>query len=378
MHILVCSPSWPTSKTIDFVFVEQLCTAFADLGHRVTVIAPQSLTKCIVRHVPVSKRHYVSKTLKGNIIEIHRPYMVTFGNLGARLKIDTFEHAIRRAFRQIKDKPDVCYGHFWQCIIVLYPLAREAGIPLFGASGEEDISTYVHVTEEYKKRIRSYIGGVISVSTKNQQECFSLNLVDPEKSIVIPNAVDLDLFKLMDKRRCRQKLGLNDDDFIVSFVGQFMPRKGTLRLNEALKKINDRRIKAVFIGSGLEIPDYDGILYKGRLNHDEIPYWLNAADIFVLPTENEGCCNSIIEAMACGLPVVSTNAPFNYDILSDQNSIMVDCHNVDVIARAIISLRDDPLLRQRLGSCAIETAKSLSINNRAERIVGFIKENSNS
>lgn len=52
MHILVCSPSWPTTKTIDFIFVDQLCRAIADLGCKVTVIAPQSVTKCIIRRIP--------------------------------------------------------------------------------------------------------------------------------------------------------------------------------------------------------------------------------------------------------------------------------------------------------------------------------------
>lgn len=378
MHILVCSPSWPTKKTIDFVFVEQLCRAFADAGHRVTVIAPQSLTKCIARHVPVAKRHYCYKTRKGNVIEMYRPYIVTLGNLRVRLLFGTFKQAVQRAFRQIKEKPDVCYGHFWQCIFELYPLAKAADIPLFGASGEENVSFYVNKTEEYKRGLRSYISGVVSVSTKNQQECFSLKLVDTEKSIVIPNAIDQTLFRKMDKSKCRQKLGFNKDDFIVSFVGQFMPRKGTLRLNDALKAINDKSVKAIFIGSGLEDPDYEGIIHKGILNHDEIPIWLNAADIFVLPTINEGCCNAIIEAMACGLPIVSSNLAFNWDVLNVDNSIMIDPNNVEEIADAIRTLRDDAERRKTMAKAALETAAGLSIEKRAKRISVFMENKRNS
>lgn len=376
MHILICSPSFPTSKTIDFVFVEQLCRAFADLGHRVTVIAPQSLTKCLVRHIPVAAKHGVYFTSKGNAIELYRPYYITLGSRGVGLVKNSFQNAVNRAFRTIKSKPDVCYGHFWQCIFALYPMAKAAGLPLFGASGEEDVGYYVHKSEDYKKAVREYMGGVVSVSTKNQNECLELNVVDKDKSIVIPNAIDQTLFRKLDKTACRRELGLNADDFIVAFVGQFMPRKGTLRLNEALKKIGDKDIKAVFIGSGLEDPDYEGIVHKGRVNHDDVPKWLNAADVFVLPTLNEGCCNAIIEAMACGLPVISSNLAFNWDVLNEDNSIMIDPNSVDEIADAIVAIKQDDIRRKQMSKMAFKTAEGLSIEKRAERIAEFINQKS--
>lgn len=368
------SYSFPTKKTIDFVFVDQLCRAFADLGHQVTVIAPQSLTKCIVRHVPIVRRHSYYKTANGNTIELFRPYYISVGNSGIKLFRDGFVKAVSWAFHRMKTKPDVCYGHFWQCIHTLYPLAKEANIPLCGASGEEDVSFYVYTSKNYNKKVCQYLSGIVSVSTKNQQECLSLGLVSPDKSIVIPNAIDQSLFRKLDKAECRQKLGLSQSDFIVAFVGQFVPRKGTLRLNEALKKLNDSNIKAVFIGSGSEDPDYAGIVYKGRVAHDDVPVWLNAADVFVLPTENEGCCNAIVEAMACGLPVISTDAPFNYDILNENNSIMVDCHDIDVIAAAIKKLKDDLDITQRLSEGAFAVAEGLSITKRAERIIEFMQK----
>ena len=91
MHILVCSPSWPTTKTIDFIFVDQLSRAFADLGCKVTVIAPQSITKCIMRHIPVAKLHSFYKTSNGNTIEIFRPSYISMGNTGSKLLKNSFQ-----------------------------------------------------------------------------------------------------------------------------------------------------------------------------------------------------------------------------------------------------------------------------------------------
>lgn len=374
MKICVCSPSFPTSKTIDFVFVDQLCRAFADLGHQVTVIAPQSLTKCLMRHIPIVRRHSFYRTSQGNVIELFRPYTITFGKSGVSFLRFGYSDAIRRAFNRIKTKPDVCYGHFWQCIFALFPIANTINIPLCGASGEEDVAHYVHASQEYKTRLCQYLSGVVSVSTKNQTECLSLGLVVPEKSVIIPNAIDQSLFRKLDKTVCRQKLGVGLGDFVIVFVGQFIPRKGTMRLNEALKNINDPKLKAVFIGAGPENPDYDQIIHKGSVSHDDMPVWLNSADVFVLPTENEGCCNAIVEAMACGLPVISTDAPFNYDILNENNSIMVDCHDINAIVTAINKLKNDIALTQRLSAGALATAEGLSITKRADKIIEFMQK----
>jgi len=374
MNFLVCSPSWPTQKTIDFVFVEQLCRALADQGHEVVVIAPQSLTKCLFRHIPIMPKHSRFKTAKGAEIELYRPYMMSLSNSRlSKIFKNSFQNAVNRAFRKLKQKPDVCYGHFWSSIFALYPMAKMNGIPLFWASGEENVEYYIHKSDDYIFETRQYLRGVVSVSSKNQKECFKLKLIDKDKSVVIPNAIDQTLFRELDKEECRKELGIEDGDFVVVFVGQFVPRKGTLRLNAALKKLADNQIKAVFIGSGSENPDYGGIIHKGRVPHDDVPKWLNAADVFVLPTENEGCSNAIIEAMACGLPVISTDAPFNYDVLDENNSIMVDCHDINSIAEAITLLKTNDTLRNKLSEGALATAKGLSIEKRAEKIVEFIQ-----
>lgn len=374
MHICVISPSYPTTKTIDFIFVDQLCRAFADRGEKVTIIAPQSLTKCLFRSVPLSRKHSFFRTEKGNIIEIYRPYTITFGNsrIGKLFK-DSFNNAVVRIAKKIKNRPDVFYGHFWQSIKAISLFAKENNIPLFGASGEENVELYAKYTNEEKQLLSQCIKGIINVSTKNRNECLELNLISEANSIVIPNAINLSLFKHQDKNICRNKLGIKDDDFVIAFVGQFVIRKGTLRLNEALKKINDKSIKAIFIGAGNEDPDYEGIIYKGKVNHDDLPLYLSASDIFVLPTENEGCCNAIIEAMACGLPIISTDKPFNHDILNNENSILIDCYNIDQISKAIVNLKNDESKRKLMSEKALSTASDLSIDKRAERIIDFIK-----
>ena len=372
MNILVVSPSFPTSKTVDFVFVDQLCQAFANLGHNVTIIAPQSLTKCLLRSVPLSKKHSFYSTAEGKQIELFRPYSITLGNTKSKLFKHSFDDAVRRAFRRLRIKPDVCYGHFWKAIFALYPIAKDNNIPLFGASGEEDVARYVHKIKEEKDSLQKYISGLVCVSSKNQQECLSLNLIAKDKSEVIPNAVDLSLFTKLDKKQCRETLGININDFVVAFVGQFVKRKGLSVLDKALQELGDESIKALYIGSGEIDPQYKGTFYKGFVRHSDLPLYLNAADVFVLPTKNEGCCNAIIEAMACGLPVISTDAEFNHDILNESNSILINVGEENLRA-AILKIKDDLDYRLSLGNNAYSSAQNLSIQRRAGRIIDFMK-----
>lgn len=373
MNICVLSPSYPTRKTIVFVFVDQLCKALADKGVKITIIAPQSISRCLIRHEPFSALHSVIFSPLGNPIDLYRPLTFTAG--GGKFKFITrmsFKFAVNRVFNRLKAKPDVCYGHFWSCISTLYPLAKKNKIPLFGASGEECVALYDNYTLNDKIEISSYLSGLISVSSKNKEECISLGFISEEKVKVVPNAVNLSLFKGISKQIARKELGITDSDFVVGFLGQFVPRKGVLRLDQALCELNDNSIKAIFIGSGIENPIYNAIIFKGRLGHSEIPKYLTACDVFVLPTENEGCSNAIIEAMACGLPIISTDASFNYDILNGNNSILIDCHSIRQIKDAILKLKNDPDLRERLSKGALEKSSMLSLDRRAEIILDYI------
>ena len=75
---------------------------------------------------------------------------------------------------------------------------------------------------------------LVNVSAKNENESRAVGLIDDNKTCVIPNGVDSSIFYPRDKKSCRNKLGITDNDFVVAFLGQFNSRKGVLRLDKAL------------------------------------------------------------------------------------------------------------------------------------------------
>lgn len=366
MNILVITPDYPDRYKVHYPFVKQLVDEFARQGHKCFVNVPYSITK--------NKRFYPAKEYDGDVM-VYRPNHLSFSNLKiGKVRLSDFfrRKAIKRATKWLPVKPDVVYCHFWECAIEAYPYAKSNNIPLFVATGESSI-TAINTSGAVTSEMSDFIKGVICVSSKNKEESISLGLTTEDKCLVKPNAVNSELFKKLDKAECRQKLGLPQDAFIVSFVGAFIERKGVLRVAEAIKQIKGAPVYSCFIGRGAQDPDCDNILHKGGLLHEKIPEYLNASDVFVLPTLAEGCCNAIVEAMSCGLPIISSNLPFNWDVLDDSNSIMIDPKNVDGIAKAIQKLRDDKEYRNRMAMSSLKKAEGLTIDQRAKSVLDFIQ-----
>lgn len=377
MHIVVISHSYPTTKTIDFVFVDQLCRAFADEGHDITIIAPQSITKCVVRRVPIIRFKSTITTERGNIITLYRPFWISAGMHLRKLGWfrNSFDNAVNRALLQITKPIDVIYGHFWAQAISAMDYASKHSIPLFAVAGEGVLDTHLQMSQSEIDKVRHLVRGCICVATKSKNESIRAGFTIEEKCKVFPNSIDPKIFYPRPRRDMRAKYGFQYDDFIIAFVGQWNSRKGVGRLCEALNSINNPCIKAMFMGRGDEKPTYQHTIFAGTVNHNVLPEMLSCADIFVLPTINEGCSNAIVEAMACGLPIISSDMEFNKDILNTGNSILVDPYDKNQLIHAIMQLYVDTHLRANLSIGALKTAAKLTISNRAKRILDFIKKN---
>lgn len=373
MKILIFSPGYPDSKRTVYPFVKQLVDEWARQGHHCTVVSCYSITN--------TKSFTKFKTEKsfetGGKVIVYRPNVLTFSNIkifGFSLTKYFHDRGIRRTLKYLNEKQDVVYCHFWESGNDGYLYTKKNDTPMFIATGESDIKRMIGDTE---LPFLDTVKGVVCVSTKNKEESIQLGLTTATQCEIIPNAINPRVFRKLDKSECRKRLGISSDMFIIAFVGAYKTNKGADRLSDAIKLISGPTVYSFFIGSGSVAPSAPNMLFEGRLLQQDIPLYLNAADVFVLPTLAEGCCNAIIEAMACGLPIISSNLPFNWDVLNDQNSILIDPNNVNQIAGAIRQLRDCPELRLKMSEEALKTARELTIDRRAKRIIEFIDKKSN-
>lgn len=380
MNILLSALSYPTEKTPFASFVGVIAREFSKRGHNVTVIAPQSISSCIKNRIPIVRPHYVENNSDYRIISIYRPFSLTLGQAKFRKLSNTINKAIINwNLKFIKKKFDFVYSHFWWSSFNVADYVVKNDLPLFVACGEDKIDIHNYLSVDEITKIKNNLCGVICVSSKNFNECEKACLLDDVPVLIAPNAVDANFSIIKDINITRKSLNISEDDFVVAFCGRFCNRKGVNRLDEALKQLNNKNIKAIYIGSSSEgeMPklDYPGICFMGSVPHNMISSYLSCADVFVLPSLAEGCSNAIVEAMACGLPIVSSNLPFNYDILDKSNSLLIDPNDVSAIANSIEFLAQNRNIAEEMGFQSKKKASNLTINKRVDNILSFIKIN---
>ena len=373
--ICIITKGYPYKADPTYAFVQQLVDAWARAGIKCFVISPQSVTKSLIRKKNIRPTFW-NYEIDNNVIEVYQPKYVSLSRTKSiilgEIVFQEYCAAVEHVFnRFIKGKVDCVYGHFWYSGICAGRLASKNGIQAFVASGESVIDIEDFISIERHKKEAEQINGVICVSGKNKVESVQLGLTSEEKCCVIPNAVNTKIFKRIDKKEARKLLGFDNDVFIVSFVGHFDERKGVLRVAEALNKIED--VKFIFVGKGSLTPNCNGILFSGQVEHDYLPNYLCASDVFVLPTLAEGCCNAIVEALACGLPVISSNLSFNDEILSNEYSIRIDPTNIEEISNAISYLKQNREVLESMALNAFNMGSKLDIDSRAKTIIEFME-----
>lgn len=362
------------------VFFQNLIFAMADMGVDCTVISPVPITKYGLNVKKVDYRT-IHETPKGSKVTVFYPWYISasskqIGSFNTEtLSEKWFENSIMKSVKQINKKFDFVYGHFFLYGgLAAVRVGKYLGIPSFIAYGECDFGTQVKQTYGFpKKEQLEGLTGVVSVSSKNTKELQDLGIVQDVPIITAPNSTDLTLFYKKDRSECRERLGLPQDKFIVGFVGGFIERKGDKRLLEAVSQIDGAY--AAFAGRGDNPPSGEKVIFCRALEHEVVSDFLNAIDVFCLPTLSEGSCNAIVEAMACGAPIISSDLPFNDDALDSSNSIRIDPTSVREIKIAIEELKNSPKMRNELSLKSLEKAQEFEIGQRANRILNFIKEN---
>ncbi|WP_166802306.1 glycosyltransferase [Microvirga pakistanensis] len=185
------------------------------------------------------------------------------------------------------------------------------------------------------------------------------SLLPRPEATVIPNGVDLDLFKPMDRDSCRSSLGLEPDRLYILFP--YAPdrvRKNFSALRDAVDRLNNE-------GAGTKPIE---ILTVAGVPQERIPVFMNAADLMVLPSFWEGSPNAVKEALACNLKVVATDVGDVRERLVDLPGTSICDPTADSIAKGIRSvLADNRPARSR------DAMLSLSLEQVAKRVIDIYR-----
>ncbi len=378
MHICILTMGFPTPNDLGYyAFVDQLACAWADMGNEVTVIYPRPAFVELSDKNRFYKSEWKRETSRGNILTVKCPRFfsasgkIIFGIDTKVIAYKSFQRAVHATIAQMKKKPDVLYGHFLPSGCQAGDVGEKLGIPSFCAFGESSLWSISGWNTDRIRKSLSKLYGIVSVSTENKRVLIENKLFREEDIVVFPNGADHSLFCPGNKQTIRKECNFPENAFIGAFTGSFNDDKGVLRAQEAA--IRAGNVQMIYIGGGARKPEGSNILFCGKLQHENIPKYLSAADFFILPTKAEGCCNAIVEAMACGLPIISANGAYNDDILSEEYSIRTDPDDISAMTDAIKELRDNPERRMKMSKVAAEESKRFDIYDRAAAIVGFMQ-----
>ena len=186
---------------------------------------------------------------------------------------------------------------------------------------------------------------------------------DPKKVSAILNGIDPDVSTThkIDRQKKRLEMGLESGDILVGAVGRLDAQKGFATLIEAMKSLKDMSLHCAIIGDGPQRQYLDdlirewGLEKKVRLFGEQtaVASWLPAFDIYCLPSLWEGLPNALLEALACGLPVVASAVDGVPEAIThDRDGLLAPPSSPAALGAALRALAGDSERRIRLGTAA--------------------------
>jgi len=242
---------------------------------------------------------------------------------------------------------DIIDAHyFYPDGVAAVRLGRRLGLPVVITSRGTDINLIPQYRIPRRQIQRTILeaDGLIAVSAALKDALVELG-ADPDGVQVLRNGVDLDLFRPMDRVQARCDLGLSRPTLVS--VGHLIQRKGHDRVIEALRGLPE--FELLIVGDGPErdrltqlvrhVGVADRVRFLGSVGHATLPAIYTAADALVLASSREGWANVLLEAMACGTPVVASNIWGNPEVVQLPEAGLIFKENTpDHIADAVRAL----------------------------------------
>lgn len=289
-----------------------------------------------------------------------------------RLNFFEFTALLKRRWKQFNEM-DVVHSHG------VFPVA------LYSFFKQTPIVVTTHGLEEYRHPHLKYplfpfnlfdkfaaqrnIDHFVALSEGNREDIETYLGVEDDRITEIPNGVDTDFFEPKDTIKLREQYDLKEN--VVVAVSRLVEYKGHGVLVQAVNEMEDTSL--VIAGDGQykeELEEIAGpdVHFAGRVDEEELPYYYSLGDVFSLPTFGEGMPLSILEAMACGTPVVSTQVGAIPDVVAEDVGRVVPPRDKDALQDALKELLSDrEQLKKMSDTCRERAVDEYSWQSVAEK-----------
>jgi glycosyltransferase involved in cell wall biosynthesis len=266
--------------------------------------------------------------------------------------------------------------------------ARKLKIPLIFTfhTQYEQYSHYIPLPQEAVKRaaraaVKKYAGKCDSIICPSPAMLELLQDYGVDMAVeMLPNAIDIHKFKGRDGGRVRQKLGLEEDEKLLIYVGRMGVEKNLPFMldsfRDALKEYP--RARLMIVGEGPELSALtrmkDGmglggrVIFTGRVEYDEIPDYLAAAYAFIMTSTTEVKPLALLEAMASGLPVAAVSGVGIWDTVTHDRDGILTGEDRGEFTAALLRLLHDEALHDRMSLEARKTGEGYSMTGTAKKL----------
>jgi len=247
-------------------------------------------------------------------------------------------HAPLRAFA-----PDVVLS-YW-----LYPdaygamrAAHRAGVPLVAGARGSDLRVRDAISKRLTQPVVRSARRLLVVSEDLGRVAVRDYGADPARIRAIPNGCDASIFHPQDRAAARAALGLDADAELVVYVGRLVPEKGLRELLDAMAALvpSRPRLQLALVGDGPMRAELDArtgdtshrVHVPGAQDAQSVAQWMAAADLVTLPSYSEGHPNVLVEALACGRPVVATPVGGIPEVVDAASGLLVPARDAQALA----------------------------------------------
>ena len=288
---------------------------------------------------------------------------------------------------------DVIHSHYWLSAWIGRELSQVLNVPhvvTFHTLGLIKMQSRAGEVEQVERpvietEVMATVDRIIAFSPHERDAMVRLYAADANKVSLVPCGVDLSVFRPLDQKTVRNRLGLNGEKILL-YVGRVEPLKGLdLLVETAAQMDSEDGVRMMVVGAdangGQEMDRVkqlakernleDQIDFIGQVDHLELPLYYNAADVCVVPSYYESFGLVALESMACGTPVVATRVGGLSTIIQHgRTGYLKPWRCPDAFANSVEMLISSDSLQQSMGEAARQRAKAMGWHNVAEMMWG--------
>lgn len=302
--------------------------------------------------------------------------------------MNTFSDNMVKYILEENEQYELVHAHFFMSGLVAAHIKRVLGIPFvitFHALGK--VRRNFQIKDKYlgaRCSIEEYItqqaDRIIALCLQDRDDLMRYYHANPSKISIVPCGFNPNKFYSIDKQLARRALKLDQHMKYILYVGRLVPRKGAATIIEALSILKDTmKCKLLIVGGESNKSDpsltpeighlqdiaqklgvTESVLFVGRKDRDELKYFYNAADVFVTTPWYEPFGMTVLEAMACGTPVIGSKVGgIKFTVLNTRTGFLVSPKNPQELAKKLTEILVNKNLSLLFSENAIQRAHTL-------------------